>query len=296
MNHKMSKESMKDAGRSEWGLEQNELGRLLDLTDSYQTEVKFDASNALSRFEKNHTAKTFSLKRFRSIAAIGVMLIAAVFALRMMVSSADFEQTLVEGNNILQDQSEVILAGNSTADTDFSKDRNVLLDGKAFFQVTKSTTPFIVKACDLQITVLGTAFEVDCSKKNPIVSVESGRVEVLNTLTAEKVIITKNEQIELIDSRLQKSIISSSNYFSWANNQLSFQDEKLSAVLADVEHHFEVKISLANSDLTDCKFTSTLPLSGNSLDEVLSFVSAPFDLEIKKNSNADYVLEGGFCK
>jgi transmembrane sensor len=58
--------------------------------------------------------------------------------------------------------------------------RHLTLTGEAFFDVRKSTMPFIIKTADIQIKVLGTAFNVRSypSERKTETSLIHGRVEI----------------------------------------------------------------------------------------------------------------------
>ena len=54
-----------------------------------------------------------------------------------------------------------------------------LLAGSAFFAVARDTErPFVVQAADVQVTVLGTRFEVALEEDAVLVAVDAGRVQV----------------------------------------------------------------------------------------------------------------------
>lgn len=81
----------------------------------------------------------------------------------------------------LADGSLMRLAPLSAADLQFDGDRRhvVLRRGDAFFEVVPDMgRPFVVEAGAVQVTVLGTAFEVDRDAARVTVSVRSGRVQV----------------------------------------------------------------------------------------------------------------------
>jgi len=79
----------------------------------------------------------------------------------------------------LPDGSVVLL--NQNSELEYQKefgDRQVTLQGEAFFKVHKAEVPFVVNTSNGQITVLGTSFNVKEDEKQLEVEVETGSVEL----------------------------------------------------------------------------------------------------------------------
>jgi ferric-dicitrate binding protein FerR (iron transport regulator) len=74
-------------------------------------------------------------------------------------------QTVIEAPDdatrrvILSDGTDVML--NSTSSLAYSEEREITLEGEAFFKVTKGEKPFVVTAGEVTVTVLGTTFNVE---------------------------------------------------------------------------------------------------------------------------------------
>src|SRR5256885_51724 len=83
-------------------------------------------------------------------------------------------------NQPLPDGSSLTLDAASRAEVDFYATRRQvrLLAGSAFFAVARDTEwPFMVQAADVQVTVLGTRFEVALEDDAVLVAVDAGRVQ-----------------------------------------------------------------------------------------------------------------------
>jgi transmembrane sensor len=156
--------------------------------------------------------------------------------------------------------------------TDFNtKNREVTLTGEGYFDVTKDPThPFVVHTSDIDIRVLGTAFNVksypkECSIETTLIH---GSVEVRNkkhpeTVVAilrphEKLVFQKEDNQQENISADQKSV--SKKTFSkiplskqkpdsalvetsWIYNKLIFDGEKFNEVAPKIERWYNVKIN-----------------------------------------------------
>ncbi len=100
----------------------------------------------------------------------------------------------------LPDGSKVYLTANSYLryPVEFGKDkREVNLVGRAYFEVKKSSVPFIVNTSDMNIEVLGTSFDVESryNSQNSSVILVEGSVKVF--ADGKTQIIHPDEQISL---------------------------------------------------------------------------------------------------
>ncbi|MGK7388870.1 MAG: FecR family protein [Candidatus Cyclobacteriaceae bacterium M2_1C_046] len=104
----------------------------------------------------------------------------------------------------LPDSTYVFLNKNSslTYNENFN-DRQVKLEGEAFFDVTKGEDPFIVKTSLSEITVLGTTFSVRSTDNDLKVQVKKGTVEVKAKDQVEK--LQPGQQVSIANNKLKKS-------------------------------------------------------------------------------------------
>jgi len=177
--------------------------------------------------------------------------------------------------------------------------REVFLQGEAFFEVNnQDNQPFIVHANDVQIEVLGTAFNIDCSPKLSTMNiyVKEGKVKVSSNKSNTKVILTA-EQAAIYnkeDYTLYKQKMGSKNSISWLTDSLSFNNVSLDQAIQEIESHFDIDIELSNEAISDCKYTSLF--NHPNPEEVLETLSAVFDVQIVKQGTSSYQLMGGTCK
>ncbi len=142
------------------------------------------------------------------------------------------------------------------------ENRNVELDGEAFFDVQKSKTPFKVKMKENEVEVLGTQFnalsyksEEDCK-----VTLVEGSVKV-NNLAGSTIAMLKPSQQILINKKLNKAEIKNVDtefYVAWTEGKIIFNDEKLSEIITRLERWYNVDIQLNSPEVGDLNFSGTI--------------------------------------
>lgn len=147
-------------------------------------------------------------------------------------------------NVTLPDGSVATLNGNSSIviSGDFGHgNRSITLKGQAYFEVKRNEElPFTVKAGKVQVTVLGTGFDVCAYEGNPSeVRVAHGKVKVATSGTEK--ILTKGMAVktsgdELLVAEQEQSV-------EWSAGGLTFRKATLTEIAAAVDHRFGWKLS-----------------------------------------------------
>lgn len=127
--------------------------------------------------------------------------------------------------------------------------REVSLNGEAFFDVAKNKhKPFVIKTGKLQVTVLGTAFDVKSYEDDDYatVTVTRGRVKVNSP--EREYIITPNEQICFNKStgELVKRNVDAADYIKWTTGTLCFRKTQVKEMIRQLERQYDVKIKVNN--------------------------------------------------
>ncbi len=141
----------------------------------------------------------------------------------------------------------------------------VLREGQAFFDIARDTTrPFIVHAKTLDITVLGTSFDVKAYENDTDikVTVKTGKVGVqmrnkpgepaLMLLPAEQAVVAEKAK------KIQVNEISKPAIAPWKDNRMVFEDELLVEVLHALERKYNQHIVIEKPELSSEKITLTL--------------------------------------
>ncbi|WP_316741091.1 FecR family protein [Pedobacter antarcticus] len=164
----------------------------------------------------------------------------------------------------------------------FSKtERRVLLDGEAFFEVTKDPKkPFFIQTRQTTTRVLGTRFNLQswegCSD---ILNVEEGRVQFSAAGSIDTLILHANTQGVFDGHSLTKTIVNSRNRIAWTKGQMIFNDVKLGEVIIELERWYGVEIHLSNPQLANNRVK--VQFDNASLAEVLRDISFALNIKYK---------------
>jgi len=261
--------------------------RISERIDNYETEIlngRIPGASLRSR------AIRFTLR----VAAVLVL----AFGIYQLVKQPDKyrEQVVVKGavkpvRDTLPDGTCVALNSNSflTYPGRFGKkSREVVLEGEAFFEVEHDREkPFIIKAGNAVIEVLGTSFNVKAyAGKDVEVTVERGLVRLsgpakgherplsVNLSAGKTGILPLNEP--------EPSVVeqSFSDGLFWIKRRLVFYDTQLPEVFSLLEDYYHVKIEVADSSILSYRYSSVF--ENDSIEEILKVIAASFNLELEK--------------
>jgi len=193
--------------------------------------------------------KTFGLAKRRPIIGSAI---AACLALMVGVFGgvgADYETGTKSLQVIaLADGSEVTLAPNSAINVSFEKDLRVveLVKGKALFDVTANKQrPFVVQTDQLDVTVLGTSFEVRSGvtsfSATASVAVRHGKVRVEEKAlpNPEAQILRAGDWMSLNPKgQTTSGTRDVAQIAAWQNNILLAHGTSLEEVVAELDHYF----------------------------------------------------------
>lgn len=167
-------------------------------------------------------------------------------------------------------------------------DRKVHLSGQAFFDVARNPDkPFIVQTDQMDVTALGTAFEVFSYEEESYVEtiLLEGKVNVRTEDENDNggYILSPNEKLTITKNNGQIAVekVNANAYTAWRNqNVLSFENEKLSMIIPRLEQWFGRKV-ICQSDIAG-KYRFTFKVKDESLERVLFMFSQSSAIRFKK--------------
>ena len=181
----------------------------------------------------------------------------------------------------------------------YGKIRQVTLIGEAFFDVTKNPqNPFIVRASDVSVQVLGTRFDVSAYPDDKIVQtvLEEGKV---NLKYSEKGILGREYVVEMLPNQMvefdktsgeaSSKLVDVSKYVSWKDGMLEFEKVDLGRALMQVERFYNVKIHLSDPEIATYKLSGKLDLKDEP-EDVLNVIKLTVPIDWQKKSNGDFVI------
>ncbi|WP_366182430.1 FecR domain-containing protein [Flavobacterium ovatum] len=171
--------------------------------------------------------------------------------------------------------------------------RKVFLEGEGFFEVTKDKKhPFIVSTVPVNITVLGTKFNISAYPED--LWVNTVLVEGAVQLYSNDKINKHHKNIRLHPGDLASWSINSSKsnlrqvdtdiYTSWIDGRIVFKNQKFVNIIKKLERHYDVKINNNYKELNSELFTATFDVEN--IEEALnSFAeNIPFIFKIKEKT------------
>ncbi|GHE48040.1 FecR family protein [Sphingobacterium griseoflavum] len=153
--------------------------------------------------------------------------------------------------------------------------RRVELEGEAYFRVSKDPQrPFIVKANNLETSVIGTEFNIKNGyDKQSSVTLLKGKVQVTNTLNAESELLAPGDElISRPGVPLKIHKIDTDDYYSWHEGYFHFDDVAFSEVLREIGRWYNLDVIFENPKAKGVKlrFTADRDEDKNVIIELLN--------------------------
>jgi transmembrane sensor len=180
-----------------------------------------------------------------------------------------------------------------------SGNREVILTGEAFFEITKDATkPFVVRSGDVSTTVLGTSFNVQAfPNENTSVTVVTGRVQVSGKegSSTAPVILTPGNQA-VYDYRRQAittSAVTVDQHISWRDNIISFHNTSLEEVAEKLGRWYGITLTFENDAVKHCRISGRY--KEQRLEDVLESIEYMYNIRSKVNQKS-VILYGKGCQ
>lgn len=168
-------------------------------------------------------------------------------------------------------------------------DRQVFITGEAYFEVAKdSAHPFIVNADQLNVKVLGTAFNVQAYSEDnisEIVLVEGSVALYDDRQNQSSQTLLKpgyKASFNRLNNQIETKTVRTNIYTSWINGELVFRNMTFENILKKLERYYDIEIVNNNSKLSKTVLNA-------------SFGNEPIDVileSLKENYNITYSITG----
>lgn len=172
-------------------------------------------------------------------------------------------------------------------------ERNVTLDGEAFFEVAKNKEiPFYVNTQKNKVEAVGTAFNV-CAY-NGSEEFETTLVEGIVDIYAagiEKPItrLEKNEFFADYNGKLKKTVLPSYEYLRWKEGLYCFDDSEVGHILSRLELYYNVKITVNNPKLEHCRYTAKFK-EQDGIEHILKVIQKDQKFSYRMNEAQDSII------
>jgi ferric-dicitrate binding protein FerR (iron transport regulator) len=280
LNGELSSQEIEDLKKSEGFVTLEKIAYYA----SHLESPKIDAQAALAAFKTKSLSKqetkvrTLNFKAFFKAAAVLAILLTSSYFL-FLNNIQSYETGIAQTKMFrLPDNSEVLLNAASKItfnEKKWKNNRDLTLDGEAYFQVQKGET-FSVQTADGVVKVLGTHFNIKQRHNYYEVSCYEGLVSVtynneIVKLPPGKTFRVVNKQIEAVDD-------SAAENPSWMQQESSFTGIPLDQVIAELERQYDIKIKADDVD-TSKLFTGSF--THNNQKIALEAVTIPLKLSYK---------------
>lgn len=193
----------------------------------------------------------------------------------------------------LADGSRLMLNSNTLATVQFAQaQREISLErGEALFTVARdSKRPFVVRANDVQIKAIGTAFNVRVDEGRIDVLVTEGTVEVSRTgPSGREVRRVSARQMATLASPMSRPDIEPvqqeaiERKLAWREGKASFVGEPLSTAAAEINRHSRVQIHVDDPELAGKRVIGVF--SANDAEAFVNAAAATFGAEILRQDD-----------
>ncbi|RTY65024.1 FecR family protein [Flavobacterium sp. LB2P53] len=238
----------------------------------------FAAFTARNQSKKETKVRTLNFKTGFKVAAVLVVLLTSSYFL-FFNNIQTFETQIAQTKTFnLPDDSEVILNSDSKItfnDKKWDDQRNLTLDGEAFFKVKKGKT-FSVRTDAGIITVLGTQFNVKKRNKYFEVNCYEGLVSV--SYKNQIVKLHPGKTFRIINDAIEGVQDLNAKNPSWIQEESSFDRVPLNQVIAELERQYDLKIKTRNLDTTKL-FTGSFTHKDQNI--ALQAITIPLKLSYK---------------
>ena len=292
----------KNAGNKDYYIQ---LQKIWDNSKKLAADSTLDVEKAWERFQKRvgdqdqapKISKGSGFPWMRIAASVILIAGLGVIAYFMINSNASKEMVAQTAQNVLVDtlpDGSVITLNKRSAITYPSKfkgnSRAIALKGEAFFNVAPDKKkPFIISVNDVQVTVVGTSFNIKSESGITEIVVETGIVQVtkagktVELIAGEKIVMSPN------DSSATKEKVSDKLYNYYRSKEFVCDDTPLWKLVQVVNEAYNARITIGTKELSDKRLTTTF--NNESLEQVLEVIHLTFDITIVKKEDGQIILQ-----
>ena len=242
-----------------------------------ESRQKAKISIAFERISEKRPLCHFSSHRNRTIKSCSYCtdLLGGNFLLQkddQMESFPSFQTLYVPAGQraelVLPDSTKVWLNANSKLvyPTSFKEGiRQVELDGEAYFDVKHNgDNPFVVRTKSMNVTVLGTEFNVSAYSgiEEFNIALLRGSVELNSSDRSGKYRMKAGEQIFYREGKYVSAQIGNMDYFKWKEGVLSFNNQPIHVIIDKLRLYYDIRIEVADLPFLEERYSGQIPSKG----------------------------------
>lgn len=197
---------------------------------------------------------------------------------------------------MLADGTKVWLNAKSTLTyaADFGKNnRNVELDGEAYFEVVKNSgLPFFVNTEYNRVKVVGTSFNVSAYKgSNEFeTTLVEGIVDIYHRQSGKMITqLVKDEFFSAYENRYQKKYLHSYDFLRWREGLYCFDDTPFRCILDKLEKYYNVTIMVETPEILNYQCTGKFK-ENDGVEHILRTIRKDHPFSYTINESRDSIL------
>jgi transmembrane sensor len=169
-----------------------------------------------------------------------------------------------------------------TYSMNFKENRNLTLDGEAFFDVVRNEeNPFTVATDEVTIKVLGTRFNVAAYKneKNIEVVLEKGSVELIDNEENNSLKLSPDELavFDKTSNSFVREAVETRKYLSWTEGKLVFRNDPMEVIARRLERWYNIEVEITGKIHEDFRLRATFV--DESLEDILEILKKSFSID-----------------
>ena len=282
----------------------NQFKKIWDQSKALASGSNVDVNKAWERFQNKiagqHEPSKILRPRFSWIKIAASFILIAGFGIAFMLINKNTEpkeMVAQTGQNVLIDtlsDGSVITLNKRSTITYPSKfkgsTRAIALKGEAFFNVAPDKKkPFIISVNDVEVTVVGTSFNIKSENGNTEVVVETGVVHV--TRSGKTVELNAGEKVVMHanDSIASKEAVDEKLYNYYRTKEFVCDETPLWKLVQVLNEAYDAKIIIGRKELNDKRITTIF--YNESLEKILEVIHLTFDITVIKKEDGQIILQ-----
>jgi transmembrane sensor len=278
----------------------SQLQRVWETSKLLQAESAIDVNNAWEKFQQRttevasarHRKKSRPFSFFKIAAAILIVAGIALVTYYLPGSNKKVQEiTAGTHNNILTDTlpdgSVVTLNQQSsvTYPSEFKgKLRPVVLKGEAFFSVSPDKVkPFVITVNDIDVTVVGTSFNIKSTGGKTEVLVETGLVKVTRKGTTVELRAGEKVLYSTTDTMPVKERVTDKLYNYYRSKEFVCDNTPLWKLVDVLNEAYNSNITIGRKELAGLRLDATF--TNESLDKILEIIHLTFDITVSRQDD-----------
>jgi hypothetical protein len=176
--------------------------------------------------------------------------------------------------------------------------REVELEGEGYFEVTKNKrAPFIVKTNQMNVEVLGTAFNVSAysDERRTETTLVEGSVKIEAKYGKTKSVIIKPDEQAVYDGStnlLKINEVDAMSYGRWREGVFAFNEDNLEEIMRKLSRWYDIRVFFADNEARNYQFSGKLPRF-QSCNDLLEMIEKTTNVQFEITNDENIIVRTG---